>query len=517
MFRPTALASLSALVSAVYAQQVGTLQAESHPPLTWQTCTSSGCTTINGAIALDSNWRWLHTTSGFTNCYTGNAFDSSICPDGVTCAQNCALEGANYSGTYGITTSGNSLTLKFKTGSNVGSRVYLMASETKYQMFNLLNKEFTFDVDVNTLGCGLNGALYFSSMPEDGGLSANNVAGAKYGTGYCDAQCPRDIKFINGEANVDGWTGTSANAGKGKYGTCCDEMDIWEANSISNAYTPHPCTSDGLYRCEDTGCTVCDQPGCDFNPFRMGEKQYYGKGSGYTVDTSKKITVVTQFLTDNGTSSGNLNEIRRLYVQNGVVIQNSKVNVPGLNPDDSITEQFCTDQKNVFQDTNVFAQKGGMQKMGQAMGDGMVLVMSIWDDYAANMLWLDSNYPLDRDPAQPGTARGTCPTTSGVPADVESQQADSYVTFSNIKFGDIDSTYSGSSQPSSSSQAPASSTTTRASSSSSSSSSRTTTTTANTATQTQWGQCGGIGWTGPTQCASPYTCQKQHDWYSQCL
>jgi len=30
-------------------------------------------------------------------------------------------------------------------------------------MFNLLNKEFTFDVDVSTLECGLNGALYFVS------------------------------------------------------------------------------------------------------------------------------------------------------------------------------------------------------------------------------------------------------------------------------------------------------------------------------------------------------------------
>lgn len=32
-----------------------------------------------------------------------------------------------------------------------------------------------------------------------------------------------------------------------------------------------------------------------------------------------------------------------------------------------------------------------------------------------------------------------------------------------------------------------------------------------------WGQCGGNGWTGPTQCISPYTCQKLNDWYSQCL
>jgi len=31
-------------------------------------------------------------------------------------------------------------------------------------------------------------------MPADGGISATNKAGVKYGTGYCDAQCPRDIK-----------------------------------------------------------------------------------------------------------------------------------------------------------------------------------------------------------------------------------------------------------------------------------------------------------------------------------
>ncbi|KAK4153786.1 glycoside hydrolase superfamily [Chaetomidium leptoderma] len=37
------------------------------------------------------------------------------------------------------------------------------------------------------------------------------------------------------------------------------------------------------------------------------------------------------------------------------------------------------------------------------------------------------------------------------------------------------------------------------------------------AEQTRWGQCGGNGWAGPTRCQSPWTCQKQNDWYSQCL
>ena len=39
--------------------------------------------------------------------------------------------------------------------------------------------------------------------------SCTSQAGASYGTGYCDAQCPADLKFINGEANCMDWTGSS--------------------------------------------------------------------------------------------------------------------------------------------------------------------------------------------------------------------------------------------------------------------------------------------------------------------
>ena len=198
--------SLTALafVAVAYGQQAGTLTAENHPKLTVQTCTKSGgCKTVNSGVVLDSNWRWLHSTSGSTNCYTGNKWDASLCPDPVTCAKNCALDGADYSGTYGITTSGSALTLKFVTGSNVGSRVYLLQDDTHYQLLKLKNQEFTFDVDMSQLPCGLNGALYFVEMDSDGGKSRfpNNKAGSAYGTGYCDTQCPQDIKFINGEVS----------------------------------------------------------------------------------------------------------------------------------------------------------------------------------------------------------------------------------------------------------------------------------------------------------------------------
>jgi cellulose 1,4-beta-cellobiosidase len=151
---PKALLLAFSLFAVIRGQQVGTQTAEKHPALSIQQCSSGGsCTTQSRSIVLDSNWRWLHSTKDTTNCYTGNTWDSKLCPDAKTCATNCALDGADYSGTYGITTSGNALTLKFVTqgpySTNIGSRVYLMESDSAYQMFNLNNQEFTFDVDMS--------------------------------------------------------------------------------------------------------------------------------------------------------------------------------------------------------------------------------------------------------------------------------------------------------------------------------------------------------------------------------
>lgn len=205
-------AILLSLIAAASAQQVGTQQTETHPTMTWSKCTGTGgtsCSSQTGKVVLDSNWRWVHKVGDYTNCYTGNEWDETLCPDNETCAANCALEGGDYAGTYGINVSGNSNKLTFVTkgayATNIGSRTYLMADDTNYQMFNLLNQEFSFDVDLSQLPCGLNGALYFVSMDKDGGMSKypTNLAGAKYGTGYCDAQCPRDLKFINGEVSLN--------------------------------------------------------------------------------------------------------------------------------------------------------------------------------------------------------------------------------------------------------------------------------------------------------------------------
>lgn len=446
--------ALLAFATVAVAQKAGTQTKENHPSLSWSTCTSSGCQSQQGKVTIDANWRWLHETGGTTNCYTGNKWD---CSDKESCTSKCVVEGADqeYTNTYGVQASGSKLQLGFVTqgpySKNIGSRTYLMENDYAYKLFQLKNKEFTYTVDDSKLGCGLNGALYFVQMDADGGKSKYSNAGAQYGLGYCDAQCPHDLKFINGEANVEDWkpSETDPNSGTGKYGTCCTEIDIWEANSISSAYTMHACSTDGQTRCEGTDCGdngpdrfkgICDKNGCDIQSYRLGNKNFFGPGSQFQIDSTKPVTVTTQFITNDGTDHGKLVEVKQIYSQNGKTIEHPKYTVNG-NQHDSITDDFCKDWVAETQDGTNFLEKGGLGAIEKAIDAGVVLVMSLWDDHSANMLWLDSTYPVDS--TDPGAARGTCDTSSGVPKDVESQHPDSSVIFSDIKFGPIGSTTDG--------------------------------------------------------------------------
>nr|BAF57377.1 putative glycosyl hydrolase family7 [uncultured symbiotic protist of Neotermes koshunensis] len=440
---------LGALVALASCIGVGTNTPEKHPDLKW----TNGGSSVSGSIVVDSNWRWTHIKGETKNCYDGNLWSDKYCPDAATCGKNCVLEGADYSGTYGVTTSGDAATLKFVThgqySTNVGSRLYLLKDEKTYQMFNLVGKEFTFTVDVSNLPCGLNGALYFVQMDSDGGMAKypDNQAGAKYGTGYCDAQCPTDLKFINGIPNSDGWKPqkNDKNSGNGKYGSCCSEMDIWEANSMATAYTPHVCDKLEQTRCSGSACgqngggdrfsSSCDPDGCDFNSWRMGNKTFWGPG--LIVDTKKPVQVVTQFVG----SGGSVTEIKRKYVQGGKVIDNSMTNIAAMSKQyNSVSDEFCQAQKKAFGDNDSFTKHGGFRQLGATLSKGHVLVLSLWDDHDVNMLWLDSVYPTNSN--KPGADRGPCKTSSGVPSDVESQNADSTVKYSDIRFGAIDSTYS---------------------------------------------------------------------------
>merc|ERR1712198_135137 len=162
-----------------------------------------------------------------------------------------------------------------------------------------------------------------------------------------------------------------------------------------------------------------------------------------TVDSSKPMTVVTQFVTNDGTDNGELVEMRRLYVQDGKVIENSISNWPGMQPWDSISGPMCEEQKAVFDDPDDHSKKGGLKAMGDSMDRGHVLVMSLWDDHDVNMLWLDSDYPLDKDPSDPGVSRGSCSRDSGDPTDMEANHGSATVKYFNIKIGPLGSTFPG--------------------------------------------------------------------------
>ena len=432
-------------------------------------------TRLASSVTIDANWRWVHNVGGYTNCYD-NGWNPQFCPDPITCVRNCELEGvpiSDYTNVYGVVSTNNQLTLKYVTGTNVGSRMYVLQPSGKaYQIWKLKNREFRFTVDVSKLPCGTNGAVYFVEMPADGGLNDLNKAGAPYGTGYGDAQGPKDIKFIKGFANTN------------QTGVFSPEFDVWEANSQATMIASHPCSIRGVQTCiNDNECGFngfCDKHGGDLNPYRLGNTQLYGSGQGFQVDTNKPFVVVTQFFTNDNSDTGQLVRIRRFYEQNGKRIEGGEM-----------TDVSINQNKQTFNEINRHQQLGGLTEMGNAMGRGMVLVLSLWDDSFANMKWLDSVYPPNGN--NKGDKRGPCPQDSGVPAQTRAKYPDAQVIYSDVQLRSLTSTSAPTSQPPTSvpTKPPAT-------------------------CQSLYMQCGGIQWSGST-CCSQGTCTVMNAYYSQCL
>ncbi len=200
-----------------------------------------------------------------------------------------------YPNSNAVSINGNAITLY-----NFGSpRVYLV-KHNNYEIISLLGKQIQFDIDVSNLPCGTNGAFYVSEMSQ-----------ATPGTGYCDAQ------------------GGSAG---------CNEFDIFEGNSIANAFTTHSCADQS-----------CDKSGCGVNT----------RNVGLPVDTSKPFTVITQFIESNA----QLTEVHRQYQQNNQTYEGSSL-------------YSCE-------------SSGGFTAMQRSLASGMVLVISIWGNTNIDMEWLD--------------------------------------------------------------------------------------------------------------------------------
>ena len=58
-----------------------------HQPFSYSKCTKSdGCSVVSSSIVIDSNWRWTEVDGA--NCYTGNAWNETVCPSDEDGAQN---------------------------------------------------------------------------------------------------------------------------------------------------------------------------------------------------------------------------------------------------------------------------------------------------------------------------------------------------------------------------------------------------------------------------------------------
>lgn len=295
------------------------------------------------------------------------------------------------------------------------------------------------------------------------------------------------------------WSAYGPNDGYGTLGSCCTEMDVFRSNSVSTVLAAHPCNVSAQTQCTGSACGYsppaagnCDTTGCDFNPYRMNRTSFYGPGG--TVDTTKPFTVVTQFLTDDGTSSGTLSEIRRYYVQNGVVIPNVASGVTDMPALNSLSTLYCVNEAEAFSYADTFDVHGGMGRMTTALNTGMVLAVSINDNYSWNLTYLDSVFYPNSNPKNPGVTRGPCLGVNDGPYTVETLYPSSQFIVSNIRYGDIGSTggtgpaTTTSSTTTSSSTTSSSTTSSSTISSSTTSSSTTTTYTGSQPTQSIWGQ-----------------------------
>ncbi|KAH6617507.1 concanavalin A-like lectin/glucanase domain-containing protein [Chaetomium tenue] len=383
MARGAALFGLASLLLGAVNGQLPGEGEEVHPKITTYRCTKAGgCKAKTNYVVLDALAHPVHQATNQYGCGDwGQKPNATACPDKESCAKNCVMDPVSDYSTYGINTDGDSLRLQqLLNGKLVSPRVYLL-DETKrrYEMLSLTGNEFTFDVDATKLPCGMNSALYLSEMKADGAQSTLNPGGAYFGTGYCDAQC-YVTPFINGIK--------------------------------------------GPYLCEGEECQkqgVCDKAGCAWNPYRVNVTDYYGAGEEFKVNSNKLVTVVTQF---HANRKGKLESIHRKYVQEGRVIESYVVDAPGLPSTDSMTDELCS-----VTGADAFMRLGAMQGMGDALTRGMVLALSIWWDEGGNMNWLDA-----------GEA-GPCNLDEGHPTEIVKVEPAPEVTFSNMRWGEIDSTY----------------------------------------------------------------------------
>ncbi|EAA28406.2 glycoside hydrolase family 7 protein [Neurospora crassa] len=322
---------------------MGTGIPEVHPRFRTQRCTKSGgCKTQQTYLVADARHRAFHNTEGaIVKCSAANKV---LCLDEATCAKNCILNGVEY-GSLGMLASDTAVTLRNylfdgKKHRTISPRVYLLAEDGEdYEPIKLPVKPI------------------------------NQLSG-KPG-------------FLRRLLQQNGHLGSQL---------ACHDHDF----ASLQANGPFLCNGDQCDELEKSGSGMRARKGCGINPFRLGAPEFYGKDQEHKVDTSRPFTVVTRFFTDDNSTTGALTEIRRVYIQDGKTFPATySSNIKALNHantspsggkfEAALTEGYCSARG--FDD---HVRLDGLKTMGQALGRGMIMVLSIWNSERDSMAWLDA-------------------------------------------------------------------------------------------------------------------------------
>mmetsp|Transcript_52522 Transcript_52522/g.122159 ORF Transcript_52522/g.122159 Transcript_52522/m.122159 type:complete len:730 (-) Transcript_52522:351-2540(-) len=200
-----------------------------------------------------------------------------------------------------------------------------------FKTFKLLGHTLSFTVDLSSVGCACNLALFLVKAPARNLMGEPSEGACSWNPYYCDAN--------------------------GVCGQYCPEMDIMEANNRVFSSTPHRCgaaSPKGHY-------SSCDKTGCRRSTNDLSHDAY-GPGRRYRIDTRRPFDVLMAFH-----GNGQTNPAQATFT--------------GM---DTRLRQGASE---VILD---FSECGGyFSSMANAMAEGMAMRITYWGGEASTMSWLD--------------------------------------------------------------------------------------------------------------------------------
>ena len=162
----------------------------------------------------------------------------------------------------------------------------------------------------------------------------------------------------------------------------------------------HPCVKDEYAVCDAQTCDIeflryrddrfkhlCDKWGCAYSPYRLGVKDFYGKGK--TVDTARNFTYVglrflsavpCTYLEPSVVTRFEETEVTQFFIQDGKKIETPAPAWDGFPDSSGISAEYCNSQFTIFDDQDRFHQVGGFPRHNEMLKHPMVLTMSITND-----------------------------------------------------------------------------------------------------------------------------------------